>query len=137
MKTKGFFSFCILAAALCTLLPVAGCSVFQFESQQTTGSEVFYEGRLNSRIERPIADVQGAAVAAYKAFGISVTRATSDRLSGVVLGELASGAGADTELSSISDGQTEVSIKVGGDGNRFISHRILEAIKGKLHMESD
>ncbi len=83
-------------------------------------------------MERPIPDVQRAAVAAYKGFGIKITKAAGDRLSGVVLGELASGQAARTELSSISQDETEVSIKIGDEGDKYISHRLLVAIKQNL-----
>ncbi len=136
MKKKGLFFF-VLAAVFSTILFVNGCSVFKYESQQTAGSETFYEGRLDSRIERPISDVRSAAVAAYKNFGIGISKAVNDRLSGVVLGKLASGDAVVTELSSISEGKTEVSIKVGGDGNIYISRRILKAIKENLNLAPD
>lgn len=132
MKTNRFFL--VLAVAFCIML-ASGCSVFKYEHAQTTGSEVFYEGRLNSRIEKPIPDVHNAVVAAYKGFGIKITKSAGDRLSGVVLGELASGDAANTELSSISGGKTEVSIKVGEEGNVYISHRLLAAIRQNLGME--
>ena len=134
MKKNRFFL--ILAVAFCAIL-VCGCSVIEYENQQTTGSEIYNEGRLNSRIERPIADVQAAVVAAYKDFGVKIKKAASGSLSGVVLGELASGDAANSELSSISAGATELSIKVGEDGNRYISHRLLVAIRENLHLEPE
>lgn len=120
------------ALFLFLIFSFSACSVINYERRQTTGSEVWYQGRLSSRIERPLKDVQSAAIAAYDSFGIGITKAANDQLSGVVMGELASGEQAVTEISSISAGQTEISIKIGGDGNEYISHRILEAIKGNL-----
>ncbi len=129
MKTKRLL---VIAIALCTVLSAAGCSVLNYESNHTTGSEVFWEGKLSSRIQRPIPDVQRATVAAYKGFGIKITKAAVDRISGVVEGELASGEAARTMLSSISRDETEVSIKIGPEGDKYISHRLLVAIKQNL-----
>ncbi len=126
----------LLAALAILALAASGCSFIKYEREQTTGSAVYYEGRLTSRIERPLDDVQNAALAAYRQFGIVIIKNASDRLSGVVLGGLASGDQADTKLSSISSGETEVSIKVGGDGNIYISHRILKEIKRNLKRPS-
>ena len=131
MKTKN--RFLVLAVTFFVIL-ASGCSAMEYERHQTTGSEVYSEGRLSSRIKRPIAVVQGAVVDAYKGFGIKITKASGDRLSGVVQGELASGDAADTKLSSISEEKTSISIKVGSDGNRYISHRLLVAIKNNLHV---
>ncbi len=127
------------ALALVTLavstLAASGCSVIKYESEQTAGSEVYFEERLRSRIDMPLQDVQEATVEAYRHFGVGITKTASDQLSGVVQGILANGKGADTELSSISPMQTEVSIKV-GDGDIYISRRILEEIKRSLKRPS-
>ncbi|MDA8388719.1 MAG: DUF3568 family protein [Nitrospiraceae bacterium] len=122
----------LLAAAVLVVLAACACSVIRYESRQTAGREVYYEGRLSSRIERPLSDVQNATIAAYRHFGIGITKAASDQLSGAVSGTLASGDLAETDLSSAFAGETVVSIKIGPEGDRFISLRILREIMRHL-----
>ena len=122
----------LLAVAAIVVFSACACSVIQYESRQTAGTEVYFRHRLRSRIKKPINEVLHATVAAYRHFGIGITKTTSDQLSGVVEGTLASGARASTDLSSASEGETVVSIKIGSEGDKFISLRILREIKRNL-----
>ena len=122
----------ILAAAVLVVFTACACSVIRYETEQTAGSEVYFGGRLSSRIHKPIGEVFHAAIGAYRHFGIAVTKSVSDQLSGVVEGKLSTGDRAETKLSSARAGETVVSIKIGNDGDYAISLRVLKQIKHGL-----
>lgn len=122
----------LLAVVILVALAACACSVIRYETEQTAGSETYYEGRLSSRIHRPIGEVFHAAEGAYRHFGIGVKKAVLDQLSGTVRGSLATGDAAETKLSSAHEGETVVSIKIGSGGDEAISLRILRRIKRDL-----
>ena len=127
------FKSAIALPLIAVFLFFAGCSSVKYESAGTPSEMPEYSlGYLKVNFKKPVRDVYKATLAAYKDLGITVKKAQSDALTGLVDGELADGTSVTTDLKMETKKLTAVSIRVGTTGNKEFSYRILHQIKKNI-----
>lgn len=115
------------------MLVLAACKTVKYESISAPVNMPQYSyGYLKVNVNRPLTRVYDAAKGAYKDLGIKIGKATADKLTGVVSGDLANGETATTDLTALTGKLTAVSIRVGAMGNRRFSDRIYARIRKNL-----
>lgn len=128
MKSPGWRM--LLASALAVLVP--GCAALIVGAAAGAGGAVYFKGRLEEVIGKPVPQLHEAAQKGLKDLGLPLVMDRADKLSAEMKSGLADGKDIWISIKWVSETSSKISIRVGYIGDQARSIQILDAIKKRL-----
>lgn len=119
-------------AVLLIIVASAGCSHLVIGGAAGTGSAVYAGGQLSEDVNTTVPMVYEASVAALKERRLPVIEDSHNDVMMKITTRLADGTDVWVSGASISNGSSRIAVRVGVDGNKHESKKILASINKRL-----
>ena len=126
-----------VAMTTCALvgLTCSGCFALAVGAAGGAAGAVYMLGKLTDEVHHDVSVVHAAASDALNDLGLKPSEDRADKLTAHIKSEFADGTNVWTDMQSIGDDRTKLTVRVGVTGDEVRARKIHEAIKRHLPRE--
>ena len=136
-RVRHYYSGKGIAIAACAMigLTCSGCFALAVGVAGGAAGAVYVLGKLTDEVNYDVPVVHAAATQAMSELGLKPSEDRADKLTAHIKSEFADGTNVWTDMQSIGDDRTKLTVRVGVTGDEVRARKIHEAIKRHLPRE--